>query len=265
MNKLKNLNSDKGRFSLQEYFRLGDKVKVGSRDECADAMKGIEKALQETVRWISMHVTRTDKSVALANLLDATAKYLSSAALNIEGHISIVALCTRNIYEINLQVRDLILSPSGLQRWLGESVTDKIDLLDGILSIGSASDTSKERQIVLKEIERLRLLRDKYSLPSAKPSPAGQIAKSVGLSEDHKALFKLFSKLVHPSSFLVNDFGNAASKEHYYILQIHAQIYAWDTFSRVCEDASMPDEIRQKIERANIPHKFIPPSGIGAL
>jgi hypothetical protein len=219
-------------------------------------MKGIEKALQEAGRWISMHVARTNKSMALENLLDSTAKYLNSAALNVDGHISIVALCTRNIYEINLQVRDLILSPSGLQRWMGETVTDKIDLLDGILSLESASDTSKERQVLLKEIERLRLLRDKYSLPSAKPSPAGQIANRVGLSEEHKALFKLFSKLVHPSSFLVNDFGTAASNEHYYILQIHAQIYAWDTFSRVCEDASMPDEIRQKIVQENYTAKL---------
>ncbi len=236
---------------MEEVYRLGDKVKVGSREECADAMKGTMRALQEAGRWISTHVTRTDKSVALVNLLEATAKYLNSATLNINGHISIVALCTRNIYEANLQVRDLLRTPSGLQRWLGEAVTDKIDLLEGILSLESASNTSKERQIVQTEIERLQLLRDKYSLPSAKPSPAGTIARDVGLSEEHKALFKLFSKLVHPSSFLINDFSSAESSEHYSILQIHAQLYAWDTFLRACGDASMPDEIRQKIEFAN--------------
>jgi hypothetical protein len=233
---------------MKEDYRLGDIVQAGSCAECAAAMKAAERALQESRSWISRHVTRDDKSVALENLIEATAQYLNSAASNIEEHISIVALCTRNIYEVNLQVRDVLFSPSGLQRWLGESVTDKIDLFEGILSLESASDTSNERKTTQDEIDRLLSLRDKYSLPSAKPSPAGVIAGQVGLSGEHKALFKLFSKLVHPSSYLVNDFSSAESSENYSALQIHAQLYAWDTFQRICKSVSMPDEIRQNIE-----------------
>ena len=67
----------------------------------------------------------------------------------------------------------------------------------------------------------------------------------IGLSDEHKNLYKLFSKVVHPSSYLVNDYKNAASIETRMILQTRAQLYAWDTFSRVCEYFNVPGELRE--------------------
>lgn len=107
---------------------------------------------------------------------------------------------------------------------------------------------SKQREILEAEIERLKSIRDRHNLPTIKsPASAGQIAKEVGLSEEHKNLYKLFSKIVHPSSYLVNDYKNAASTEIKMILQIHAQIYALDSFSRICTHFDVPTELRDNV------------------
>ena len=178
----------------------------------------------------------------------ASAGFLRVFAENIDNHISVIALGTRNLYEINLQTRDVISSITGLRRWHGEAITDKIQILEGVLELTTVSDTSGHRKVISNEIDRLKSLRNQNRLPDAGPSGARKIADSVGLSPEHRALFKLFSKLVHPSSYLVNDYRNAASDEIAMILQIHAQLYAWDTFSRICDKVSMPDAVRRRLE-----------------
>ena len=159
-----------------------------------------------------------------------------------------MTLGTRNLYEINLQTRNIISSVTGLRRWHAEWITDRIQILEGVLELATLSDTSGQRKVISREIDRLKSLRDRNRLPDAGPSGAKKIAKSVGLLSEHRALFKLFSKLVHPSSYLVNDYKNAASDEIAMILQIHAQLYAWDTFSRICDKVSMPQSVRRKLE-----------------
>jgi hypothetical protein len=66
------------------------------------------------------------------------------------------------------------------------------------------------------------------------------LAKQAGLADEHAALFKLFSKLVHPSSYLSNDYKNAASEEVRTILHARAQLYAWDTLGRISKAVGMP-------------------------
>jgi len=106
--------------------------------------------------------------------------------------------------------------------------------------------TFDSRFVLRGEISRLKSLRKKYDLPERKHLPSSAaIAKRVDLKKEHDALFKLFSKLVHPSSYLINDYENAASSEVKMILKIHAQLYAWDTFSRVCSAVSVPQTIRE--------------------
>ena len=92
---------------------------------------------------------------------------------------------------------------------------------------------------------------NKYGFPTVKqPVSTGNLANKVGQEGEHKALFKLYSKLVHPSSYLVNDYGGASSVENQKILQIHAQLYAYDTVTRVCEELSVPYEISKPYGQA---------------
>lgn len=75
------------------------------------------------------------------------------------------------------------------------------------------------------------------------PASAGNLAKKVAMEKEHKGLFKLYSKLVHPSSYLVNDYSDSATDQNRKILQIHAQFYTQDTVSLLCEKLSIPYEV----------------------
>lgn len=230
--------------------RLGDRVRTGTVAECAETFLQMAINFRSAGGWISENLERNDKTLTLFNLLAASANCLDMAAKNIGEHISAIALATRNLYEINLQTLDILRSSDSLQRWLGEAVTDKIEVFEGILSLDTVDAAVEPHEVIRTEIERLLSLRKKHVLPAARPSGAVEIAKSVGRTEEHKALFKLFSKLVHPSSYLVNNYKDANSDEIAMMLQVHAQLYAWDTFSRICDAVSMPEPVRRKLERS---------------
>ena len=186
---------------MANEFRLGDRVRVGTVRETVCTFQQMAEQFESAGVWISENIKRTDEAFTLFNLLVASAGYLKVVADNINKHISVIALGTRNLYEINLQTRNIISSVTGLRRWHAEWITDRIQILEGVLELATLSDTSGQRKVISREIDRLKSLRDRNRLPDAGPSGAKKIAKSVGLLSEHRALFKLFSKLVHPSSY----------------------------------------------------------------
>lgn len=195
--------------------------------------------------WIENNIFRDPKRLILQNILTSSAQYLRVAADNLETHISVLALATRSLYELNVWSRSILASAEKLAIWQSEAITDKIQSLEGVLELQTATEMNAQREILKMEIDRIIALRTKYNLPVVKkPASTGVLAAEVGLGNEHSALFKLFSKLVHPSSYLTNDYNNAASHEVRVVLQLHSQLYAWDAFHRICDELSVPAAIR---------------------
>tara|TARA_R110001583_G_scaffold64332_1_gene186963 strand:- start:2290 stop:2994 length:705 start_codon:yes stop_codon:yes gene_type:complete len=224
--------------------RLKDNVIENNQIELKKSLDKIIKKSRFINRWIEKNIDRNEKRIVLSNLLDCTSDYLEIAKTSLNSHISLLALSTRSIYEINVRLRTVIESSSEFGKWQSEAVTDKVQALEGILLLTNSSENINEQNILKIEITRLQGLIAKYGLPTVKrPASTGNLAKTVGLENEHAALFKLYSKLVHPSSYLVNDYENAASVENQKTLQIHAQLYAHDTISRVCEELGVPFDV----------------------
>jgi hypothetical protein len=231
--------------------RLKDHVKESNQIELKKNLDKIIKKSRFINQWIEKNIERDEKRVILSNLLVSTSDYLKVTKSSLNSHISVLALSTRSIYEINVRLRTIIESSNELGKWQSESVTDKVQTLEGILLLANPSENINEQVVLQQEIERMKGLITKYGLPTIKqPASTGTLAKTVGLEEEHKALFKLYSKLVHPSSYLVNDYNGASSIENQKILQIHAQLYAHDTLSRVCGELSVPYEISKPYGKA---------------
>ena len=224
---------------------LGDRTRIGTVAEVHRMLVAIHQHFRNVCGWITTHVERTERTLTLFNLLSAASDCLQVAAHNIEAHASVLALATRSLYELNLRTRHVLESDDNIRLWHAEAVTDKIQLLEGLLQLRTPGETAQQRAILRGEIDRLKGLVSKYKLPNLERVPStASIAESIGRADEHKALFKLFSKIVHPSSYLVNDYSNAASQEVAMILQVHTQLYAWDTLSRICNALSVPEEIR---------------------
>jgi len=183
--------------------------------------------------------------VILQNILLSSAKYIQIAADNFGTHISIMALATRSLYELNVRARSILIFPTEIEKWQSEAIMDNIQIFEGIMALEASGDVSVERGVLQAEVDVLNTMRIKYSLPDIKKmTDTRTLAASVGLKNEHQGLFKLFSKLVHPSSYLTNCYEDAASERTRLTLQVHSQLYALDTLNRICEAQSVPEEIR---------------------
>lgn len=227
--------------------KLKDYVVDGSQIEFRQKLDKMIVEARIINQWIKKNIQRSEKSVILTNLLTSISDYLQVTRDSLNAHISIIAISTRSIYELNIRIRSVLLNDEELKKWASEAVTDKVQVLEGILTLGQESENVPERAILRQEIARIQGLIAKYGMPVIKnPESTGNLAKLVELDAEHKALFKLFSKLVHPSSYMVNDYQNAASIETQKILQVHAQLYAYDSITRICEALNVPENISKQ-------------------
>lgn len=224
---------------------LGDSVRFHTAKEVQQNLHGMENLFLTVERWLEFNRARNAQRVVSQNLLSSSSQYLRVAAENLSTHVSVLALATRSLYELNLRTRAILSVAGQLDDWQSEAVTDKTQVYEGILALQTTEPNSTDRNILQNEMERLVSLRAKYGFNHIKkPLDAGKLAIMVNRENEHKGLFKLFSKLVHPSSYLTNDYSDASSKTVRMILEMHAQLYAWDTFSRICQAFEVPNELR---------------------
>lgn len=169
----------------------------------------------------------------------ASIPYLDLAALHREGFVQVLAFCARNLYEIHLQSRYIQKDDACLNQWLAEAATDKIDMLEGILGL-DPNNATEQHAILRAEINRMEQLLIINNLTKKKPYPIGSVAKDIGKEIEHKSLFKIFSKLLHPTSYLVNSsLEEVQNSETHNMLIIHIQLYAWDIVEGVRRSVSM--------------------------
>jgi len=88
-----------------------------------------------------------------------------------------------------------------------------------------------------EEIAKLKTTQEKFNFPSKKPNSIKTIARIVDSELEYKALYKLFSKYVHPSSFSINLGSEALMSEdrlrHTFLA--FALTYAVVTFQQIRE------------------------------
>lgn len=224
--------------------RLKDHVRYSNQEVLIAAFSQLVDGSRKIKHWMDENLQRTEHQILFGNLLASSADYLDIAKQSSSMHISVLALSTRSLYEMNIRLRIMLDDESEISKWASELATDKVEVLKGILELDPQDQSADKRAFLENEIVRLKEIVRKHNLPKVtRPEGAYSIAKRVGLEREHKGLFKLFSKLVHPSSFLVNHYEGAASDENRMILQIHAQLYAIDTIQRICAALSVPAEI----------------------
>jgi hypothetical protein len=152
----------------------------------------------------------------------------------IETPIEVLALSARNIFELWLRLQYILASDVNCQSWREEALTDQLQVFEAILTLPGADVL---RPAITAEIERVKLhgancgLAEGHELLST-----SRLAKATGNKSEYEAFYKLYSKIVHPSSWSVN-WPNAVSSDMYgFTLAVNLQKYAAGIL-QIVEDA----------------------------
>ena len=220
--------------------QLHEVIPVGLVPEQVRArIRSISAAYTKSSDFVRLNRPRSERNLVLYNLLTSVISYLDVCVKNMEGPIAVLALCTRTVFELNLRTRHILKAETNLRAWIAEAGVDQVGVLKCILELAAADDP--RAAILRQEILRIESLTSKHAFIAKKPTTIKTLATEVGLGGEYSSLFKLWSKLVHPSSYLVNTVGVLDDRQTRLVLLAHLQLYALDLLRQVADELEIPD------------------------
>jgi len=145
----------------------------------------------------------TQQTDVLSKLMRRTAYEHRKLADALLGPIEELAWRSRNLFELGLIVRYVVSDPSNLQCWLAQKPQDLKEIMEGFIRLhgDQAPETPAWRTI----ISILEAQAAAQGLPVARRISAAALADLAGIRGEYDAYFKLSSKFIHPTSWLVNE------------------------------------------------------------
>jgi hypothetical protein len=197
---------------------------------------------------IEKRLARSDRTVALANFSAYVGGELRQISSFFPSNVPGLAWCARSMFEINLTVRFVLQSEENFRSWLGQALRDEKDFIEGVMAAGP-QDVPASYEHLLRRLAFLDELAARHSIGYTRPFRMEQLAKSVGEHDEYVALYKLFSKYVHPSSLLINAwYRQKPNLEWVNIFLVKAQIYAGDTIGRLAAECGMESVVAEDVD-----------------
>jgi hypothetical protein len=149
---------------------------------------------------------------AVINILKNIVQEISRLISSID-ELEYASLHTRNIFELYLILTHVYSDNEALSRWYGQLHSDSEQIRNGFrkLLVKKGLDTSSLDEV--KEFEDNALKISPYS--SERNFNICHLAKTYGYEDDYSFVYKLSSKLVHPSSMKVNFYGILTENNKY--------------------------------------------------
>ena len=147
------------------------------------------------------NVNRERKSIDYRIVLTAISKIQSIKLYELKNDT--LALSTRNVFELNIIYKYTHLSNDNLKEWIGNRIKDETEILDGMLKLSEQPNSSVE-EIIQDRINEINKVAQDKNIVVRKQINTRVLAEKVGLFSEYEGLFKLYSKFIHPTSFLIN-------------------------------------------------------------
>lgn len=117
-----------------------------------------------------------------------------------------------------------------MDAWLGQLAGDEVQILEGVLTLANGAKREHIATLNSRLIE-ISAICKRHGINPSKPFQIAELARIMNRSEDYNALYKLFSKYVHPSSWLVNNSEEITQNtDTLNIFVIHSQLYSGDSY-----------------------------------
>ena len=211
-----------------------DHIKFGTTEEVKKELKKLSDSLGRLCSYIRENLPRTGKNLVIHSIIGQSQAEIIrlSDLFPINPPNEILAWITRNLFELNLKLRYTLKNEESVDRFAYELAQDQIDIMEGVLELSEDPDDERVKRI-RKQIGYHKTAMENSKIKAKLPYPTQVLAREVDALKEYRALYKLYSKYVHPSAFLL--LGDRESVQSFGYLQIfikQSQIYARDTASR---------------------------------
>lgn len=199
-------------------------IVVGNRAVEVRACQILSLALSRAAATLS--AKHREDALALPPLLLAAARAVSLATCEApETPLEIIGLACRNTFELLLRLKHIVASEANLQQWRNESPHDQLQIYEALLSI---KGTEEEKAPIREDMARVKDRTNTLGLERARRLlRVDTLATETGFAAEYQAFYRLYSKLVHPSSLVVNSPDTLSTPLYRDTLVINVQLYGW--------------------------------------
>jgi hypothetical protein len=142
--------------------------------------------------------------VALSGLSNYTRILFERLITNQNAPIEHIALAARNLFECYLLVAYVIDNPSRAKEFISQKAFDELEINEGFLSLTTTTTSQTSIRMIQDRIDYIKKLMKSAELTPSRHWNVGNLALQTNNKIEYDAFFKLYSKYVHPSSWLVN-------------------------------------------------------------
>ncbi|EJL6785551.1 hypothetical protein B7489_23740 [Vibrio alginolyticus] len=190
-----------------------------------------------------IELLESNLTVAITHLSNLPYSTQSSAMLGLfrEAHrethrllasfndLTFSSLAVRNIFEIYLISKHISSDQKALYSWYGQSHKDSKEVRDGFIKL------MEKKGLDTRELKDIQLFEDQALKQSPFESKGAfqvrNLAEKYGYLEDYLFIYKLSSKLIHPSSMKIMSYDILVENSNYQSVVLQVGAYFSNRFS----------------------------------
>jgi hypothetical protein len=208
-------------------MKFEDVTRFGSLEEAKENLFKLQKELKLCASKVPFGVNNDYTGHALQNLVNFSSTLLERLVKYLEEPIEMSAWIARNLFECYLISVYITSDPERAKEFLVQKASDELEIYEGILTLNKLANTKTNETPIRERMEHIKKTMKKHNLIEASHWTVGMLAKQTGNKDEYDAFFKLYSKYVHPSSWLINAQLNESDNSVFRnVFLLQSQLYA---------------------------------------
>jgi len=188
-------------------------------NELLEKLSSIVLELNEEASKLLINKETDYRIVALRGLSNYTSIVFDRLITNPNVPIEHTAISARNLFECYLLVAYIVDDPSKAKEFISQKAFDELEINESFLSLTTTNTSETSIKMIQERIDYIKKVMESAELTPSKYWNVGHLALLTNNKLEYDAFFKLYSKYIHPSSWIVN------SPEHEYDNPVFKNIF----------------------------------------
>lgn len=189
-------------------MKFGDKVIYGSTEDVGANLHELILQLNNKVSKLNEKEALDFVIISLRSLTNYTSILLERLTTYQQLPIEFIAISARNLFECYLLVAFILSDPSKAKVFVGQKASEELEINEGFLSLTKPSTPEATIKSIQDRMTYIKELMKNHEIPIEKHWTVSFLAKQTNNKVEYEAFFKLYSKYIHPSSWILNSQAN---------------------------------------------------------
>lgn len=185
-------------------MKFGDKIIYGSTEDVGANLHELILQLNDKVSKLNEKQALDFVIISLRSLTNYTSILLERLTTYKQLPIEFIAISARNLFECYLLIAFILSDPSKAKVFVGQKASEELEINEGFLSLTKPSTPEATIKSIQDRMTYIKELMKNHEIPIEKHWTVSFLAKQTNNKDEYEAFFKLYSKYIHPSSWILN-------------------------------------------------------------